>query len=65
LQSTGVFANFHTELIEALDLEKGSYFAEGYYNMINSDYSWGTDHYCFRGYDGKIFNGDPFARYHK
>ncbi len=63
-QSTGVFAMYHTELIESLDPEKESYLAEGYYNMRNSDYSWGTLHYFFRSIDGKILSGDPFARYH-
>lgn len=62
-QSTSGFAPYCTELIESLKADGGSYFAEGYYKMRNHDYSWGTQHYFFRGGDEKILSGDPFARY--
>ncbi len=62
-QSTSGFASYCTELIESLAPEGDSYFAEGYYKMRNHDYSWGTQHYFFRGGDEKILNGDPFVRY--
>jgi hypothetical protein len=63
-QSTGVFAVIHTELIEALDPATGGCIGEGYYNLRNADYCWGTTHYFFRCVDGKVLSGDPFARYH-
>jgi len=63
-QSTGGFAGYCTELIESLKSDGGSYLAEGYYRMRNHDYSWGTQHYVFRGVDEKILCGDPFVRYH-
>lgn len=62
-QSTGVFAVEHTALYEYLDPERGSYFADGYFRMRNTDICWGTQHYMFRGLDGKALIGDPFARY--
>ncbi len=62
-QSTSEFAAYHTELIESLKADGGSYLAAGYYNMRNHDYSWGTNHFFFRGGDEKILSGDPFVRY--
>jgi hypothetical protein len=62
-QSTGVFAVVHTPLIEFLDPQRGSYFADGYFRLRNSDVCWGTEHYMFRGVDGKALFGDPFARF--
>jgi len=62
-QSTGGFGGFATELIESLGPDAHSYIAQGYFNMRNHDYSWGTQHYFFRGGDEKILMGDPFARY--
>jgi hypothetical protein len=62
-QSTSGFAGFCTELIESLRADGGSYIAEGYKKMRNSDYSWGREHFFFRGGDEKILNGDPFAHY--
>lgn len=62
-QSTSGFACMATELVEALKSDGGSYFAEGYYQMKNHDYSWGLQHYFFRGGDEKVLLGDPFARY--
>lgn len=62
-QSTSGFAGYLTELVESLKSDGGSYLAEGYYRMRNHDYSWGTQHYFFRGGDEKILSGDPFARY--
>jgi hypothetical protein len=62
-QSTSGFAGFATELVEALKADGDSYLAEGYYKMKNMDYSWGTQHYFFRGGDEKVLLGDPFARY--
>jgi hypothetical protein len=62
-QSTSSFAGYCTELVESLKSDGGSYLAEGYRKMRNSDYSWGTQHYFFRGGDEKILCGDPFARY--
>lgn len=62
-QSTSGFAGYCTEVVEALKSDGGSYLAEGYYKMRNQDYSWGTQHYFFRGGDEKILSGDPFARY--
>ena len=59
-QSAGVFAGFHTELVEAL---QAGCLAQGYHRFRNMDYSWGLKHYIFRGVDGKILNGDPFVRY--
>ena len=64
-QSTGVFAVTHTPLYEYLDPEKGSYFGDAYFRLRNSNACWGTNHYMFRGADGKAIFGDPFARYHK
>ncbi len=62
-QSAGVFAGFHTPLVEALVPEDGGYIAEGYFRMRNTDVTWGLQHFIFRGVDEKILNGDPFARY--
>ena len=62
-QSTSGFAGYCTEIVESLKTDGGSYIAEGYYKMRNSDYSWGTQHYFFRGGDEKVLSGDPFARY--
>jgi hypothetical protein len=62
-QSTSGFPCMTTELIESLKSDGESYFAEGYYKMRNHDYSWGLQHYFFRGGDEKILNGDPFVRY--
>lgn len=62
-QSTSGFAGYCTELIEALRADGGSYLAEGYKKMRNMDYSWGTQHFFFRGGDEKVLLGDPFARY--
>ena len=64
-QSTGVFAPMHVELYEFLDPQAGSGIGEGYYKLRNADYSWGTQHYFFRGGDGKALFGDPFAGYRK
>lgn len=63
-QSTSGFAGYCTEVVEALKSNGGSYIGQGYYKMRNQDYSWGTQHYFFRGGDEKILCGDPFARYH-
>jgi len=62
-QSTSSFAGYCTEIIESLKADGGSYLAEGYFKMRNHDYSWGTQHYFFRGGDEKVLSGDPFARY--
>jgi hypothetical protein len=62
-QSTSSFAGYCTEIVEALKADGGSYLAEGYKKMRNQDYSWGTQHFFFRGGDEKILSGDPFARY--
>ena len=62
-QSTGGDPGFCTELIESLRADGDSYLAEGYKKMRNSDYSWGTQHFFFRGGDEKILSGDPFAKY--
>lgn len=62
-QSTSGFAGYCTELIESLKADGGSYLGEGYFKMRNHDYSWGTQHFFFRGGDEKILLGDPFARY--
>lgn len=64
-QSSPVFPMYYTELHESLDPASHSYLAEGYYKMRNTDYSWGTRHYIFRGVDEKILIGDPFARYRR
>ncbi|MBK9120086.1 MAG: hypothetical protein IPM18_10875 [Phycisphaerales bacterium] len=62
-QSTSGFASYCTELIESLRADGDSYLAEGYFKKRNHDYSWGTQHFFFRGGDEKILSGDPFARY--
>lgn len=62
-QSTSGFACMVTELIEGLKHDGGSYLAEGYYKLKNHDYSWGLQHYFFRGGDEKVLLGDPFACY--
>lgn len=62
-QSTGVFAVEHTPLFEGLDPQDGGYFGAGYHALRNTDVCWGTNHYVFRGMDGKALFGDPFARY--
>lgn len=62
-QSTSGFAAYCTELIESLRPDGGSFLANGYFKMRNHDYSWGTQHYFFRGGDDKVLLGDPFARY--
>lgn len=62
-QSTSGFAAMVTELIEGLKPDGGSYLGCGYYKMKNHDYSWGLQHYFFRGGDEKVLLGDPFARY--
>ncbi len=62
-QSTGGFAGYCTELIESLKADGGSYLGDGYRRMRNADYSWGTQHYFFRGGDEKVLSGDPFAHY--
>ena len=62
-QSTSGFAGYCTELIESLSAGGGSYLAAGYQRMRNQDYSWGTQHFFFRGGDEKVLLGDPFARY--
>lgn len=62
-QSTSGFACMVTELIEGLKSDGGSYLGEGYYKLKNHDYSWGLQHYFFRGGDEKVLLGDPFACY--
>ena len=62
-QSASVFAGFHTEIFEALTAGKDAFIAEGYKRFRNTDHTWGLEHFIFRGMDGKILNGDPFARY--
>jgi len=62
-QSASVFAGFHTELVESLAANGSSYIGEGCRNFRNADYSWGLKHFIFRGVDGKVLSGDPFAKY--
>lgn len=62
-QSTSGDAGFCTEIIESLRPDGDSYLGEGYRKMRNMDYSWGTQHYFFRGGDEKILSGDPFAKF--
>lgn len=62
-QSTSANPGFCTEIVESLKSDGGSYLAEGYKRFRNQDYSWGLEHYFFRGGDEKILSGDPFARY--
>lgn len=62
-QSTGVFAMYANELLEALMPERESFLAEGYFAMRNADHAWGIERHFFRGMDEKILCGDPFFRY--
>ncbi len=62
-QSTSGFACMVTELIEGLKSDGGSYLGQGYHELKNHDYSWGLQHYFFRGGDEKVLLGDPFATY--
>jgi hypothetical protein len=62
-QSTSGDPGFCTELVESLQADGPSYLAEGYKKLRNSDYSWGTQHFFFRGGDEKVLSGDPFAKF--
>ncbi len=62
-QAGGAFAQYHANLLRALDPENGSYLAAGYRAMRNTDHTWGAERYIFRGLDEKVLLGDPFFRY--